>query len=349
MGPEQTRNPAVEGPPVAEKRPEAPREPKRSFSALAFGERYALVFFLAAIFLFFSVLPATSSTFLSTVNLQNVLATQAVISIAALAVLVPLLTGEFDITIGAVLGMASYATGSAATDHGWALLPAMGVGIAVALCVGLVSGLIVAYLRANSIIITLGMSTLVTGLVSLYSHNETIVGVPHAMSTFATGNWLGIPRPTWVLVVVAVALWYLLRYTVYGRQLMLIGSSGRASQLVGVRTKRLILSTFLLSAALAGIAGILSLARSGAANPTVGPGYTLSAVAAVFLGATTIRPGQFNVPGTIVGVFFVAISVNGLTLAGTADWVDPVFNGAAVVLAVSGSTILANRRGRQGV
>jgi ribose transport system permease protein len=241
--------------------------------------------------------------------------------------------------------MAAFAAGSATISHDIPVFFALMIGVAVAAAVGLVNGYVVAYLRTNSIIITLGMATLVAGLVSLYSKSQTLVGVPESMSRFASGNFLGVPQPTCVLIVVAVALWYLLRYTVFGRQLLLIGSNRASAELVGVRTRRLIFAAFVISATLAGVAGVLSLARAGAANPTVGPGYTLSAVAAVFLGATTIRPGQFNVPGTIVGVFFVAVSVNGLTLAGTADWVDPVFNGGAVVIAVTGSTLIAHRRG----
>ncbi|MGE0505231.1 MAG: ABC transporter permease [Solirubrobacterales bacterium] len=322
-----------------------PRSPGQIL--LGWAERYALVMGLAALIVFFAVWPKTSDTFLTTINIQNVLATQAVISIAAIAVLVPLVCGEFDISVGAVLGLSTYAVASA-LEHSFPLILGILVGIAITAVIGAVIGWIVAYLKANSIIITLGAATLVTGLVSLYSHNQSIVGVPQPLAEFGGGLTLGIPRPTWVLIVVALLVWYMLRFTVYGRQLLMVGSSARAAQLVGVRTKRVVFTAFLLSATLAGVAGVVGLARAGSATPEIGPGYTLPAVAAVFLGSTTIRPGQFNVPGTIVGVFFVAVTVNGLTLAGTADWVDPVFNGAAVIVAVSVSTLLLNRRGGRG-
>ncbi len=96
---------------------------------------------------------------------------------------------------------------------------------------------------------------------------------------------------------------------------------------------------------MAAIAGALGLARTGSGNPDSGTSFTLNALAACFLGSTTIRPGQFNVPGTIVGVFFVAVGVNGLTLAGASDWVEPVFNGASIIVAVALSAVLARRRG----
>jgi ribose transport system permease protein len=347
---EQGQATAMPEAPAAVSGPPAPSEPARSRTKLVvYIERYALVVALLGLIVLFSVLPATSETFLTGVNIRNVLATQAVVSIAAIAVLIPLVCAQFDISVGSLLGLAAYAVGAALQKHGFPLVPGIALGIVICALIGVLNGWLVAYVRANSIIITLGMATLATGLVSLYSKDATLVGVPDAMSSFASGMTLGIPRPTWVLVVVALAVWYVLRFTVYGRQLLMIGSSERAAELVGVRTKRVVFAAFVLSATIAGIAGALALARSGSASPAVGPGYTLPAVAAVFLGSTTIRPGQFNVPGTIVGVFFVAVSVNGLTLAGTASWVDPVFNGAAVVIAVAASTMLLNRRaGRRG-
>jgi ribose transport system permease protein len=317
----------------------------RGAQLLQAAEPYALVALLVALVVFFSVFPKTSDTFLTAANLRNLAATQAVIAIAALAALIPLICAQFDVSIGAVLGGASFAIAELLHKTSLPLGVALVVGIALAGVVGLLNGLIVAYVRANSFIITLGMATLVTGLVSLASNDQTVVGVPDAMTRFGSGNWLGVPRPGWLMVVIAVGCAYGLRHTLIGRKATSIGANPRAARLIGIRVERVVCGAFVLAGLLAGLAGALQLARSGATNPQIGPGFTLSALAAAFLGSTTIRPGQFNVPGTIVGVFFVAVSVNGLTLAGAASWVDPVFNGAAVVLAVSLSTVLAARRG----
>jgi ribose transport system permease protein len=309
------------------------------------AEPYALVGLLIALIVFFSVFPKTSDTFLTAANLRNLAATQAVIAIAALAALIPLVCAQFDVSVGAVLGGASFTIAEVLHKTSLPLGVALVLGIGLAGLVGLINGLIVAYIRANSFIITLGMATLVTGLVSLASHDQTVVGVPDPMTRFGSGNWLGVPRPVWLMLVVAVGCAYALRHTLAGRKATSIGANPRAARLVGIRVERIVAGAFVVAGLLAGLAGALQLARSGATNPQIGPGFTLSALAAAFLGSTTIRPGQFNVPGTIVGVFFVAVSVNGLTLAGAASWVDPVFNGAAVVLAVSLSTLLAARRG----
>lgn len=321
------------------------RRALRPDALVAVLERYALVVLLGLLIVFFAFLPATSDSFLTVANMRNVAANQTVIAIAALAALIPLIGGQFDVSVGAVLGMVSVAIAALTTRAGLPVPVALVLGVALGAAVGAVNGFIVAYLRASSFIITLGMATLVGGLVSLYSKDQVILGVPQSLVDFGTLNWLGVPRVVWLLAAVAVVVGWLLRHTVLGRQLLSVGANPRAARLVGIPVQRVVLLSFVLAGALAGIAGAVLLARTGSGNPQVGSGYTLSALAAAFLGSTTIRPGRFNVPGTLVGVFFVAVSVNGLTLAGAADWVDPVFNGAAVVIAVAASTILAHRRG----
>ena len=308
------------------------------------AERYALVGFLAVLVVLFAALPATADTFLTVANVRNLLANEAVLAIAALAAMVPLVAGRFDVSVGAVLGMASVAAAKligAGVPVVLSILIAVGLGAVV----GVVNGAIITFARVNSFIITLAVATFITGLVSLVTNDQIITDVPTSLSHFGSGNTLGIPSPMWVLVAIAVVIALVLRFTVFGRRLLLIGSNPGAAELVGIRVRRSVWASFVIAGALAGAAGTLQLARTGAANPQVGPDYTLPALAAAFLGATTIRPGQFNVLGTIVGVFFVAVMVNGLTLAGAADWVDPVFNGVALAIAVTVSGLLARHRG----
>jgi ribose transport system permease protein len=324
--------------------PTAQGSSARAHDVVVLLERYALVILLVALIVFFSVLPATGGSFLTLANLRNVAANEAVIAIAALAAMVPLVAGQFDVSIGAVLGMVSIAVAALTVRASLPVAVALSLGVMLGGAVGAVSGFVVAYLRANSFIITLGVATMIAGLVSLYTKDQVILGVPQSMVNFGTLNWLGVPRPVWLLIVVALLVAYLLRYTVYGRHLLSIGSNPRAARLVGIRVPLVVLLSFVVAGVLAAVAGELELARTGSGDPQIGPGFTLSALAAAFLGSTTIRPGQFNVPGTIVGVLFVAVSVNGLTLAGAADWVDPLFNGTAVVVAVAISTVLAHRR-----
>lgn len=310
------------------------------------AERYALLVLLVLLIVFFSVNSATSYAFPTAANLNAVLGNQAVVAIIALAAMVPLIGGQFDISIGAVAGMSSIVTASA-LSHGWPLVEAIALALAIAAVVGLVNGVLVAYVRVNSFIITLASSTLIGGLVSLYTHNATIIaGVAGALTEFGTDKLLGLPAVAWLVLFVAVALSFVIGWTVYGRKLTSIGDSISAARLVGIRVDAIVASSFVISSFLAGVAGVVLLARTGSGNPQVGNGYTLSALSAAFLGATAFRPGRFNVPGTLVGVLFVAVSVNGLTLSGASDWVEPVFTGAALMIAVVLSTALGRLRAR---
>jgi ribose transport system permease protein len=193
-------------------------------------------------------------------------------------------------------------------------------------------------------VITLGMATLLGGLVILYSKSNSITGIPTSLINFGAKNWLGVPRPLWLTLIVLVLVGYLLRATVTGRRLLMIGENPVAAALVGVRTQRMILLAFVLGGALYGVAGVVLLANTGSASPSDGFSNTFQVLTAVFLGATTVRPGRFNVVGTIVGVLFIAVSVDGLSLAGASDWVQPVFTGSAVIVAVAASTVFARRR-----
>ena len=319
---------------------------ERWHRALGFGERYALLGVLIGLCAFFALYGPTSATFPTAENLRAITGNESVTAIAALAAVIPLVTGQFDVSVGAVLGMSSIIAADAMANHGapvWLAVVLAVLGGAVA---GAINGFFVAYLKVNSFIVTLASSTLIGGLVALYTNNETILnGIPSSVQDFGSGSTLGIPRPTWVVILLAVAVAYLLAMTTYGRAITSIGSNRRAARLVGLRVDMLTWSTFVLSGTLAGLAGVIELTRTGSGNPVIGFGFTLSALSAAFLGATAIRPGRFNVPGTLIGVLVVAVGVNGLTLAGAADWVEPVFTGAALMLAVALSTQLGVRRG----
>ena len=133
-------------------------------------------------------------------------------------------------------------------------------------------------------------------------------------------------------MIVAVLAWYLLTQTPFGRKLTAIGSNETAARLAGFRVDRMVFITFLLSGLLGAFAGILLTAQNLGADSTTAPSYLFAALAAVFLGQTAIRPGQYNVWGTMFGVFLVAVAVDGFTLLGAQAWVTPVFDGGALLL-----------------
>lgn len=310
------------------------------------AERYALVVLLLALILFFGLYGPTGDTFGSMANMRSVLGNQSVVAVASLAATVPLIGGQFDVSIGAVVGMSSIIAASA-LEHGWPLMAAIALAVGLSGLIGLINGVLVAYVGVNSFIITLAAGTLIGGVISLYTDNRIIVsGIPTSLTDFGSANVLGLPWVTWIVLLIAAVLAFVIGWTVHGRRLTSVGASPAAARLVGIRVPSVVASSFVISSMLAGVAGVVLLSRTGTGNPQIGSGYTLAALSAAFLGATALKPGQFNVLGTLLGVLFVAVSVNGLTLAGAKSWVDPIFNGAALMIAVALSTVLGRMRAR---
>jgi ribose transport system permease protein len=314
--------------------------------ALALLERYALVLVFIAVMVFFSTWSETSSTFFTSANIKNVLGNQAVLGVLSLAIMIPLVCGEFDFSVGPVAGLAQVLCAGLMAWSGLPVGLAVLIGIAVGASVGVVVGTTVARIGVNSLIVTLGISAVLSGIVIWYTDSQSIItGISKGLTDFGSGDWLGIPRTVYVLAVVAIFVYYLLEHTPFGRYLHSIGSNPRAARLVGLPVERLVTCAFILSGTLAGLAGILLVARNGGASPQVGTvSDSLQALAAAFLGATAIRPGRFNVVGTLVAVYFLAFCVTGLSLAGVASWINDVFTGAALFIAVLVSTIVGRRR-----
>jgi len=149
-----------------------------------------------------------------------------------------------------------------------------------------------------------------------------------------TGQFFGLTWPFWIMLVVALLLWCVLERTPVGRRIYATGGNPVAASLSGVRVSRIILFALVTSGVVAGLAGLLLTSQLSAGDPTVGPGFLLPVLAAVFLGSTQFRGGRFNIWGTVVAAYVLAVGVKGLQLAGLPIWIPDLFNGAALLLAV---------------
>ncbi|MQA35399.1 ABC transporter permease [Modestobacter roseus] len=320
--------------------------PERSSRVKGFAERNALLALLLAVIAFFAVYPDSSATFFTTQNASVLLGNQSVVALLALAVILPLVTGYFDFSLGAIAATSSVLTAGLMSFHALPLGVAIAVGVGTGAVIGGVNGLLVTRFGLNSFVTTLGMATLLGGLIQWYTGGQTILaGIDPALPRFGGATWLGLPRVVFVVLLATVALWYLLSQTPFGRSLYAIGSNPRSARLVGVRVDRSVWTTFVLAGALAGVTGVLQLARTGSATADNGTSLLFPALAAAFLGATAVVPGFFNAVGTIIGVLFVSVAVSGLTLSGASAWASPVFNGAALLVAVGLSHYLGRHRG----
>jgi ribose transport system permease protein len=307
-------------------------------------ERYALLGLLFAVFAFFSFYGPTAATFPTSANLKVVFGGQSVLAIVALGALIPLICGEWDLSVGASAGLAAVVVAKLLSS-GAPVPVGIAVGILIGLTVGLANALIITRLHTNAVITTLGTAAVVAGVVNQITGGTALVSnIPQGLVEFGSGSTLGVPNPTWLLIVVAIVVYYVLVHTPFGRQIYALGSNRNAARLVGLRTRLTLGLTFVLAGGLAGIAGALQVARAGGADPGLGEELTLPALAAAFLSAAAIKPGRYNVGGVLVALFLLAFLNSGLTAAGAEPYVTQYVNGIALIAGVA----LAVNLGRKG-
>ena len=308
-------------------------------------EPYVLVIIFVTMFSVFALSSKTSELFTTHANLTSVLANQSVLGVLALGSLAPLVCRNFDLSVGAIASLSQIAIAAGMSRFDLPLGVALVVGIAIGTMVGVVNGIVVTRFRVNALIATLGMATFVGGLIQAYTEGQTISsGISRNLVKFGSEEHFGVPNVMYVLAIVALTVWYLLTQLPFGRHLHFIGSNPSSARLVGVEVDRLVRRSFVVSALFASIGGALLVARNGTGDPRSGSNYMLQALAAAALGATAIRPGRYNVGGTLVAILLLGFGVNGLTLWGVPYWINDVFFGASLVLAVAISSSLGRHR-----
>ena len=294
---------------------------------------WALPLALVLVVAVFSIL--RPSTFFTSGNFKTIAVTQAVLAILALAAMVPLIAGAFDVSVGANLGLGGVlATGLASKSH---LSGGLAITLALLVCtlVGLGNGLLVAKAGINPFIATLGTSTIIAGVVVWYTSGTVIFsGIPKVLVDVGQNHLLGIALPVWVMGMVVIGVWYVTQHTPLGRYWYALGGSREAARLSGLNVDGLTVLAFVVAGLLAGLAGVVQAGELGAGNPTLGPSFLLPAFAAAFLGATAIKLGSFNVWGTFVAVYLLAAGVTGLEQVGVPSYVEPVWDGVALIVGV---------------
>jgi ribose transport system permease protein len=305
----------------------------------AVAERFGLlVVLLVVIAIFAAVLPSTYPTI---VNLKIVLAGQATFLILALAVTLPLRAGEFDLSISAVAVGAATVVATLTAQHGWAVGPAIVVALACGVIVGVVNAVVVVGIGVNAFIATLGSMTLVAGLALAISHGgQVIVGLPTSLQKISTTSLLTLPLSVWYGWLLALVLWYVYQFTPFGRRLLFVGGNPASARLTGIRVRRVKAGAFILSGLISAAAGVILAGSLTAVDPTTYGDYLLQPYAAAFLGTVVLQIGRFNSLGTVIGLYLLAAGVSGLELLGVQTWVNLVFNGGTLILAVVAATLM---------
>jgi ribose transport system permease protein len=328
---------------VEEQRPavgktEDPRPQRHTFSRLVGAsrvEKIGAVYVLIAIIVLFSLWKP--SIFPTWTTAKSILDQNAIGALAALALVVPLSTGVFDLSIGNVMALVSVTLAWLIVQHGVPIGLAIPIVIVMSAVVGALNAVIVVILGIDSFIATLGTGAVLQAVNLLISNDETVTDA-HLNSAFgkiSQTTLVSLQVPVFVVLVIALCIWWLLERTVTGRRLYATGFNEEASRLAGVRTKRLRFISLIVSSVVAGIAGLLLTSQIGSGSPDIGPSYLLDAFAAAFLGATQIRAGRFNAAGTVIAILVLGTGTTGLTLVGAQAWALSLYTGVVLIAALA--------------
>lgn len=325
---------------------QAPTQPqpvrrRRSFSL----ERFVLPLTWIAVIVVFSILKP--DVFPTGDNASAILSINAVLVVLTIGLLAPLTVGDLDISAAAVVGLSAMLVVILNTVHhvpvGYAVL----IAIACSCVVGLVNGFFAVVVGIDALIVTLGTGSLALGATAWMSNNSTITGLAQSLVNVVVQNQIfGVSIEFYYSIAICVLVFYLLRYTPLGRRMLIVGQARDVARLSGINVSRIRIGSLLFCSLLAGIAGILYAGTSGSAEPGGGSELLLPAYAAAFLGSTTLTPGRFNAFGSLIAVYFLATGIVGLELLGAQNYVQQIFYGAALLVAVLASTLIRRAASR---
>ncbi|MFC7550673.1 ABC transporter permease [Plantactinospora sp. GCM10030261] len=313
--------------------------------ATRIGARYGLlVVWLLLIAVFVAL---NGDVFLRPLTAQTIASTKAVVAILALAALVPLVVGQFDLSVASQFGLAQALCAGLVVKQGLPAWPGVLVVLLVGAVFGVANGFLVAVARINAFVVTLATGTLAIGLTQWYTGGAQIIGsFPESFTSAGRANLAGVPLPFVYVLVLAAGMWVMLEYTRWGRRAYAIGGNARAALLSGVNVRRMTVTSFAVAGVVSAGAGALQVTILGAASPEVGAQFLLPAFAGVFLGAAALRPGRFNAWGTVIAVYFLATGIVGLQQLGAPFYIEQFFNGGALLIAVAVAQYSAERRRR---
>lgn len=336
----QVPHPVPGGGAAAEARPMPASGAARWRGWLSFSNIGAIYIWLLVIVIFAIWVP---KTFISLQTINDIVNNQAITALTALSLIVPLSAAVFDLSIGATLGLTAILVAKliAGGTSPWV---AITLAMLLALGVGIGNGIVVVGMKIDSFIGTLATGALLASAILLVSSQP--IASPRLLAGFsklAGASVFGITAPAFYVLVATLLLWYLLEHTPTGRRIYATGYGRETARLSGIRTERLRFGSLMVSAVLAGFAGIIVTSRVTSGDPTIGPSYLLPAFAAAFVGATQLRHGRFNPWGTIIAVLLLGTGTEGLADINAPEWAPNVFIGVTLILAV-GLTGLQRRR-----
>src|SRR4051812_44231173 len=318
---------------------------QRAMRGLSFRNIGAVYVWLAIAIVFAVWVP---DTFLTTSTFKQILNDNAATGMMALSLIIPLCTRTFDLSVGFVASLTAV-TSAYMIGHGVAVVPAVAIAIGGAFTVGVINARVVVLMGVDSFIATLATGSRIEAFIPLMPDDIAITD-PHLAGPFShigQSSIGGIILPVFYVLVVAIGIWFILEHTATGRRLYATGFNAESARLAGVKTVRLRYVSLVVSAVLAGVAGVIIASTVGSGDPTAGSPYLLPAYAAAFLGASQLHPGRFNAWGALIAVLLLGTGTTGLGLASAPNWAPSMFTGVVLIaaLAITGAERRALGRG----
>jgi ribose transport system permease protein len=304
---------------------------------------YGLPVLTVILIIVFSIL--LPDTFPTMLNVRSILSDKAIIALLSLAAMLPMMAGRIDLTVGYGIVLWHILAISLQTQFGlsWEVAVVL-VLLAGAFC-GLINGLLVEIAKIDSFIATLGTGTIIYALALWHTGGQQVMGrLPRGFLEI-NGTWfIGLPITAFYVLALAVLLWIVTERLPMGRFIYAIGANPRAAALNGIPVRGYVIGVFVASSTLTAFAGIVLASKLRIGQASVGLEYLLPALVGAFLGSTTIKPGRVNVWGTLVGVLILAVGISGIQQFGGAFFVEPLFNGATLVVAIGIAGYAQRRR-----
>lgn len=287
---------------------------------------------LVILFIVFSIL---SKNFLTVSNIMSILMSTTVSGVLAIGMTYCIIGGGMDLSVGTNMTLSMIVMALCMTSAGLPILISVLLGILCGTCVGTVNGFLIAKIKIPPFIQTLGMMYVCKGLALVVSGTRPVYLDNTWFLKVTTGTLLGsIPNGALILLLVSLIAYFLLSKTIFGRYTYAIGSNEEATRLSGINVVRWKIMAYALSGTMAGIAAMLTCSRLSSAQPSLGEGYEMEAIAACIIGGASPKGGEGSVQGTIIGAFLMTVLMNGLRIMSVpAEW-QTVVEGAVIILAV---------------
>ncbi|APG93843.1 ABC transporter permease [Sinorhizobium americanum] len=305
---------------------------------------YGLVILTLLLIVLFSLL--LPQTFPTVLNVRSIISDKAIIAILSLAAMIPMASGRIDLTVGYGIVLWHILAISLQTMFGVPWPIAVVIVLLLGALTGFLNGLLVEVARIDSFIATLGTGTILYALALWHTGGRQVVGVlPEGFYALNGTMVLGLPITGFYVLILAVVLWLVLEYLPIGRYVYAIGANPKAAALNGIPVRRFVIGAFVSSGTLAALAGVLLASKLRIGQASVGLEYLLPALVGAFLGSTTIKPGRVNVWGTMIGVIILAVGISGIQQVGGSFFVEPLFNGVTLLVAIGIAGYAQRRRG----